>query len=73
MCIRDSVWNDPYDADGNGYGGGNNDVATAVALGKRATAYGMKAVSYTHLDVYKRQLRDCSIRDFTCTRRTEPN
>ena len=40
--IRLRVWNDPYDADGNGYGGGNNDVATAVALGKRATAYGMK-------------------------------
>ena len=40
--IRLRVWNDPYDADGNGYGGGNNDVATAVTLGKRATAYGMK-------------------------------
>lgn len=24
--IRLRVWNDPYDADGNGYGGGNNDV-----------------------------------------------
>lgn len=40
--IRLRVWNDPYDEDGNGYGGGNNDVATAVALGKRATGYGMK-------------------------------
>lgn len=40
--IRLRVWNDPYDADGNGYGGGNNDVATAVELGKRATEYGMK-------------------------------
>lgn len=40
--IRIRVWNDPYDADGNGYGGGNNDVATAVELGKRATKYGMK-------------------------------
>ena len=36
--IRLRVWNDPYDADGNGYGGGNNDVATAGALGKRAKA-----------------------------------
>ncbi|MCD7724355.1 MAG: glycosyl hydrolase 53 family protein [Clostridiales bacterium] len=40
--IRLRVWNDPYDEDGNGYGGGNNDVATAVELGKRATQYGMK-------------------------------
>ncbi len=40
--IRIRVWNDPYDADGNGYGGGNNDVATAIELGKRATEYGMK-------------------------------
>ncbi|MCM1183622.1 MAG: glycosyl hydrolase 53 family protein [Roseburia sp.] len=39
---RIRVWNDPFDANGNGYGGGNNDVATAIALGKRATQYGMK-------------------------------
>jgi len=40
--IRIRVWNDPYDENGNGYGGGNNDVETAIALGKRATQYGMK-------------------------------
>lgn len=40
--IRLRVWNDPYDENGNGYGGGNNDVATAIELGKRATQYGMK-------------------------------
>lgn len=40
--IRIRVWNDPYDENGNGYGGGNNDVATAIELGKRATMYGMK-------------------------------
>jgi len=40
--IRLRVWNDPYDENGNGYGGGNNDLATAVELGKRATKYGMK-------------------------------
>ncbi len=39
---RIRVWNDPFDADGNGYGGGNNDLATAIELGKRATANGMK-------------------------------
>lgn len=40
--IRLRVWNDPYDENGNGYGGGNNDLKTAVELGKRATKYGMK-------------------------------
>lgn len=40
--IRVRVWNDPYDADGNGYGGGNCDVETAAEIGKRAAKYGMK-------------------------------
>lgn len=40
--IRLRVWNDPYDKNGNGYGGGNNDIPTAIELGKRATKYGMK-------------------------------
>ena len=40
--IRLRVWNDPYDEEGNGYGGGNNDLATAIELGKRATTCGMK-------------------------------
>ncbi len=40
--IRLRVWNDPYDKNGNGYGGGNNDVDTAITLGQRATQYGMK-------------------------------
>lgn len=40
--IRLRVWNDPYDENGNGYGGGNNDVPTAIELGRRATKYGMK-------------------------------
>lgn len=39
---RIRIWNDPYDEDGNGYGGGNNDLSTAIALGKRATENGMK-------------------------------
>jgi len=40
--IRLRVWNDPYDENRNGYGGGNNDVPTAIELGKRASKYGMK-------------------------------
>lgn len=40
--IRLRVWNDPYDKNGNGYGGGNNDLTTAMKLGVRAARYGMK-------------------------------
>lgn len=51
--IRLRVWNDPYDADGHGYGGGNNDVATAIELGKRATQYGMKvAIDFHYSDFW---------------------
>ena len=39
--IRVRVWNDPYDENGNGYGGGNCTVDTAIALGKRAAQYQM--------------------------------
>ena len=37
--VRVRVWNDPYDENGKGYGGGNCDTATAIAIGKRATQY----------------------------------
>lgn len=40
--IRVRVWNNPYDKDGNGYGGGNNDVEKAAKIGARAAQYGMK-------------------------------
>ena len=46
--VRLRVWNDPYDENGNGYGGGNNDLPTAVELGKRATANGMKVMIDFH-------------------------
>ncbi len=46
--IRVRVWNDPYDADGHGYGGGNNDVSKAVEIGKRATNVGMKLIVDFH-------------------------
>ncbi len=46
--IRLRVWNDPYDENGNGYGGGNNDLPTAIELGKRATGYGMKVMIDFH-------------------------
>lgn len=46
--IRVRIWQDPYDAAGNGYGGGNNDLATAIEIGKRATANGMKLLVDFH-------------------------
>ena len=46
--IRVRVWNHPYDADGNGYGGGNNDIEKAVLIGRRATQYGMKLIVDFH-------------------------
>lgn len=46
--IRVRVWNDPYDLQGNGYGGGNNDIETAILLGNRATKYGIKTLVDFH-------------------------
>ena len=46
--IRVRVWNDPYDANGGGYGGGNCDIANAITIGKRATKYGMKLLVNFH-------------------------
>ena len=46
--IRVRVWNAPYDGQGRGYGGGNNDIDTAVEIGKRATKYGMKLIVDFH-------------------------
>ena len=47
--IRVRVWNDPYDDNGNGFGGGNNDIDTAVEIGKRTTAAGMQLLVDFHL------------------------
>lgn len=46
--IRVRIWNDPYNADGKGYGGGNNDVKKAIEIGKRATRYGMRLLVDFH-------------------------
>lgn len=46
--IRVRVWNDPYDEKGNGFGGGNCDIETAVAIGKRANLYGMNLMVDFH-------------------------
>ncbi|MBP3338729.1 MAG: glycosyl hydrolase 53 family protein [Lachnospiraceae bacterium] len=46
--IRIRVWNDPYDANGNGYGGGNCDIQNAAIIGKLATNAGMKVLIDFH-------------------------
>lgn len=46
--VRIRVWNDPYDADGNGYGGGNCDVDSAVIMGQWATNAGLKVLIDFH-------------------------
>lgn len=47
-CIRIRVWNNPFDKDGNGYGGGNNDIDTAVKIAKRAAKYKLKLLIDFH-------------------------
>lgn len=46
--VRLRVWNNPYNADGNGYGGGNNDLAAAVRMGQWATAAGLRVLIDFH-------------------------
>ena len=40
--VRVRVWNDPFDAEGHGYGGGNCNAETAGIIGRRAAEVGMK-------------------------------
>jgi arabinogalactan endo-1,4-beta-galactosidase len=42
--VRVRVWNDPFDAQGRGYGGGNVNVERAVEIGRRATAAGLSVL-----------------------------
>lgn len=46
--IRVRVWNDPFNANGQGYGGGNCDINNAIEIGKRATQHGMKLLVNFH-------------------------
>ena len=46
--IRVRVWVDPYDENGNGYGGGNNDAEKAAQIGARAAKYGLRLIVDFH-------------------------
>ena len=51
--IRVRVWNNPYDENGNGYGGGNCDTDNAIAIGKRATECKMTVfIDYHYSDFW---------------------
>jgi len=51
--VRVRVWNDPYNEQGKGYGGGNCDLDTAIQIGKRATTNGMSLlVNYHYSDFW---------------------
>ena len=46
--VRLRIWNDPYNADGMGYGGGNTDEASVIKMASEAKKYGMKVLLDFH-------------------------
>lgn len=46
--VRVRVWNDPYDEEGHGYGGGNNDLDKAKLIGRLATDAGLRVLIDFH-------------------------
>ena len=46
--VRLRVWNDPYDAQRHGYGGGNNDLEAARRMGQWATEAGLQVLIDFH-------------------------
>ena len=46
--VRVRVWNDPFDEDGRGYGGGNCGVANAVEIARRCKEAGLSLIVDFH-------------------------
>jgi len=73
--IRIRVWNNPYDSDGKGYGGGNNDLAKAKTIGKLATDAGMKVLIDFHYSDFwadpKKQQAPKAWKDYTIEQKAE--
>ena len=73
--IRVRIWNDPYDKDGHGYGGGNNDIEKAVIIGKRAAKYGLKLIVDFHYSDFwadpQKQMVPLAWKDMTVEEKTE--
>lgn len=73
--VRVRVWNRPFDDNGNGFGGGNCDIDTAVEIGKRATRYGMGLIVDFHLSDFwadpGKQMVPRAWKDFDIEKKTE--
>lgn len=51
--VRIRLWNEPYTEDGDYYGGGNNDIETAIKIAKRAARVGMRiALDFHYSDFW---------------------
>ena len=46
--VRLRVWNNPFDSDGHGYGGGNSSIENAKKMGKAASDAGLKVLIDFH-------------------------
>lgn len=46
--VRIRIWNDPVDENGVSYGNGHNDLATAIEIGKRASANNLRVFADFH-------------------------
>lgn len=73
--VRIRIWNDPYTADGKGYGGGNNDLAKAKKIGKLAADAGIKTLIDFHYSDFwadpSRQYAPKAWKDMTVAQKEE--
>lgn len=64
--VRIRVWVDPFDENGNGYGGGNCTADTAATIGARAARYGMKTcVDFHYSDFWADPSKQMSPKSWT--------
>lgn len=69
---RIRIWNDPFDKNGNPYGGGNNDLKSAIILGKRATEYGMNVlIDFHYSDFWADPNRQLSPKEWAHLRKSD--
>ncbi|MCD8150292.1 MAG: glycosyl hydrolase 53 family protein [Clostridiales bacterium] len=73
--VRVRIWNDPYDEDGNCYGGGNCDVDHAVTVAEACAAAGIRLFADFHYSDFwadpSRQLVPKAWSDYTLEEKEE--
>lgn len=73
--IRIRVWNDPYDSEGRGYGGGNCDIENAKKIGKLATDAGMRILLNLHYSDFwadpQKQMAPKKWKEYTAKQKVE--